>query len=55
MGVVPLQQRPPKVVGALRSGREALMLFVYGIATGVALTVGGIYAGLAWRLKTMWK
>lgn len=31
------------------------MLFLYGVLTGIAATLGGIYAGLAWRLRTMWR
>lgn len=31
------------------------MLYLLGFATGVAVTLAGIYAGLVWRLKTMWR
>lgn len=31
------------------------MLYLLGVATGVAITLVGIYAGLVWRLRTMWR
>lgn len=31
------------------------MAYLAGFVTGVAATLGAIYAGLVWRLKTMWR
>lgn len=31
------------------------MAYLYGFAAGVAVTLGGIYAGVVWRLRTMWR
>lgn len=31
------------------------MAYLLGVLTGIAVTLAGIYAGLAWRLKTMWR